>query len=330
MVFRVAASLRSHGGLGTKLLVFATVYAYALVSPSWTHGQEVRRVLLEDFTYERADVREYMRILDAYCTGVREAGWRDSGAYVARRLTGARWQRLWGTPGESVGEDGEVNWNVLRKLKEERHFVRLSAFSEDKDERRIGMISLLAQLHPVDKGWTAEVRYAFPQSYHQHEAGWAFDFEVQYQPAGADAPFGGLHFALSQHLSMVSHRVTYDGTEYYATIKIDEEHSTQIQATDCEVARWYATPESFRDTAFERLDMLNRKTRPGIASGAAIRSTPASTPRSRRLTEAEKEAIINSMEGELGRRRDFIRENYADIHEALVRAFPLADALGPK
>jgi hypothetical protein len=108
-----------------------------------------------------------------------------------------------------------------------------------------------------------------------------------------------------------------------------------------EIARYWASAESFRDAALGELDKLEANARDGIASGAAVRITTKGGPTgadvpmpvlpgSVTVPEAMKAAVLKDAIAEVERRRKLVKEHYKDMYAAATTAFPgLGEILAP-
>ncbi len=108
-----------------------------------------------------------------------------------------------------------------------------------------------------------------------------------------------------------------------------------------EIARYWASADSFKEAALEELDRLEANTKDGVASGKAVKITTKGGPtgadvpmpvdaKSVGVPEAMKAAVLKEMLAEIEGRKELVREHFKDMHAAAVAAFPdLGEILAP-
>ncbi len=277
---------------------------------------------------------------------------------AAEKMAGPRWERLpFASRGEYQGRgiyvaewcsfreddrNGPFNYHGPRELT----CIQLGAAyvldREDPDQRRkiIGL-TLHSRWKPADFGWNAYVDYTTyngkpdPATHSYDEY---FHIRWHFHPAARQKTWPvAVELHLGGHAAFTT-QLTSGGTSYIILVHT-KTAPWRPRAPDEEVLRLLASPESLRDQLLADHRELLKAVRATIATGGGIysahydypappgRRPAAPVPSTRPLSDADKKAIIQQAEQEIGAKIATVTHHFRELHLAARKAFPLRECL---
>jgi hypothetical protein len=268
--------------------------------------------------------------------------------------SGSYWLAKWGRPRHAFVKEPDVP--VPGMAGEERLSVMLLRF---RKQALTPTIRVHASFEPPQDGWQCFILFEHPwtsvSSKSRFDVLWRFLSED-----GVNSPYRGRAFSVERELSFYHGHAEFEDIVYRVSLKLTDRSDSKTLFTTDEIKRWYASPESLRDAALERLRTLRAKaadtiSAPGGAPGyekvkpfrlggvgrfsvgspSQKRTTsptisfvnlPAPRRSNRPLKEEELRQLIDDAHSELDRRIAFIRKHHRDLHAALLKTFPLNKA----
>jgi hypothetical protein len=266
-------------------------------------------------------------------------------AEAARRLAGKDWEhRTWFRT-----QDSYV-YNSWRRTQPdpipdtEWHFIQLEAYratrktlntkESNRDPREIQAVGLDVHWKPATTGWRAHLWHRVPHNPLSQDQD-SFGFDLQQLLDKGEPAAAAWRFRLAEELEFWQTEKVIDDTRYW--IRVEQPHNVPLGRTipTAEIRSWLDSADSFRAAGEARLQTLKEQLEKQMPSGAAVRSAvltqrqPNLPPfdSKRRLSEAERKQILEDGLAKLAARRRAFVDHAADMHAALVKAFPLAECL---
>ena len=207
----------------------------------------------------------------------------------------------------------------------------METISSRKQEREVSGVRLTASWFPKE-GWGVRVEYSINTGKFASQS-----FEVWFTDDNREIS-SSTDYKLNLPAGEYLGRKRYDRLEY--VVNVTGRSRTDWETDhDPEVRRFSASPEGLLKEGLASLDELEQLARKQITSGEALTVLDDSTisggqpPEEHsasgqyELTDEREQEILGEALAEIERQRELLRENYRELHAAVVRAFPLSDCL---
>jgi hypothetical protein len=322
-----------------KLLLCSVIAASACGSPPAARKvpaapKEPPAVALGELSFNDATVAAKFRRFDAAAKALTKPQWTIR-PYRNSTYSGgpARFVGEWCQRTNRRGE-GDYSLQAARP----NHCIGLIGKSNSPDETIDGLE--LRAIYLPAKGWGAEIEY---RTYNDAALlGEFFNLRFHHDEFNPKNNYDN-ECALNLVNSYFTARRKYGQLEYQFQVSTHGTRSWMGETKtgpDEQVEKYLASAESFRDAALAELDALERHCRDQIASGEAVigvndytdvrsdnppRSPPSGVDTC--LSEAQKAEVLQSALTEIDRRREIVREHYAEQYAALKATFPLLECL---
>ncbi|MCI0681292.1 MAG: hypothetical protein L0Y71_04240 [Gemmataceae bacterium] len=237
----------------------------------------------------------------------------------------------------------------------EWHFIRLEAFratratlntkESSRNPREIQAVGLWVAWKPARTGWRADLWHYLPHQPLSHDQD-SFGFDLQQvlnegqpdagQPEAGQPDTLAWRFRLAEELEFWQTEKVFEDTRYWVKVELPRKVGGGREIPSADIKPWLASADSFRAAGLARLQALKELLEKQLPSGAAVRSATLSTrignlpphDSKRLLTDAERAQLLQEGLSKIEARRRAFVEHAADMHAALVKAFPLRDCLG--
>jgi hypothetical protein len=274
---------------------------------------------------------------------------------AARKIAGAQWAKRagdrypylsWNSGSDGYNQTYLAAWEKAEKPKSGKptrpnHTIHIDTTLYAGNPTTASGFSLRADCLPKT-GWGAAVSF----STHDGKRGLFEWFQLmilhdELLPAPGPATVPGLLLG--------------PGRAWYSTIRTENNLVYHVQVSSRslgvsgfsqkplgqEIARYWASAESFRDAALEELDFLTAEAKETIASGKAVSITTKGGPTGAdvprpvapgplTLPESLKTAVLKDALAEIEARKKMVREHFKDMYAATVASFPgLGEILAP-
>ncbi len=337
-----------------RLLISFLPILPALAEPPTTRSlndtspqEESRVARFEDFKFDDPEVGRRMRRIDAATRELAQPSWQVKPYHLVLPKYGT-WTAWWATPAATINRYGDLDPST-KLADDEIRVIRLEANGTRGSFKAIHSFHLVAIRRAPDDEWGASVVYECAKS---DSTICQFQISIGRRTKSPsktdgkpsdDGQRGDLGFfyrsaavkrnsLIFEDLTCFQRVRTYGGTRYYLAVDIGGP-----EFSDEEVNRWFASPESLRDTAQAYLDRLSHQIEADFASGAVIKRAydeeyfrsggPNPGESSRQMTDAEKALILAEARAEIESSRTLIQTHFREMHAALLKTFPLAECL---
>jgi hypothetical protein len=274
---------------------------------------------------------------------------------AARKLAGADWAKRtgdrypytsWNSGSDGYNQTYAGNWEKAANPKpgvpaRPNHSIRLGVTLYAGSPSSAHGFSFSATSTPKT-GWGAGVSFSTHERKDRFfESFWLILRHDELTPRRTNTEFYGLSLGPGQCQFSTSRTDAKYVYNFHVTSRPAGDNGLNQKPLGREIARYWASADSFREVALEELDRLESNAKDGIASGKVVTITTKGgptgadvpmpvAPGSVTTPEAVKAAVLKEALAEIEGRKKLVRGHFKEMHAATVAAFPgLGEILTP-